>query len=67
MKTGTKKVGRYQQKMRQGMVPHVYDKSSKSFLAGAHKHWPSADRTKMKCRQIEHIDRKFLELARESR
>ncbi len=37
-----KKKGRYQQKADQGLVPHRYDRDSKSFREGAWKNWPHA-------------------------
>ncbi len=34
-----KKLGRYQQKARQGLVPFRYDREGRSFKAGAWKNW----------------------------
>lgn len=34
-----KKTSRYQEKRRLGLVPHRYDKDSRSFNLGAHKNW----------------------------
>lgn len=30
----------YALKRERGLVPHHYDKASRSYAAGAHKHWP---------------------------
>ena len=35
-----KKKGRYQIKKEAGLVPHVYDRDSRSFMEGAWKNWP---------------------------
>jgi hypothetical protein len=46
MKTGVRTKGRYQVKRELGLVPHLYDTDSKSFLEGAWKNWPcSRDKT----------------------
>lgn len=34
-----KRRGRYAEKKRLGLVPHIYDKNSRSFQAGAWKNW----------------------------
>lgn len=58
------KVSSYQAKQRKGLVPVRYDRDSKSFLAGAHKHWSGNKRTdEARLR----IDREFLKQARENR
>ena len=38
---GNKKKGRYQQKADAGLVPHRYDRDSRSFREGAFKNWPN--------------------------
>jgi hypothetical protein len=47
-------------------VAHDYDRNSKSFLAGAWKHWPE-DRRSAVARRMEHNDRLILKYARERR
>lgn len=58
------RVSSYQEKRRRGLVPHHYDRDSKSFQAGAYKHWSGhrqTDAARVK------VDREFLERAREAR
>lgn len=38
-----KKRGRYTEKKRLGLVPHSYDKNSRSFQAGAWKNWSNLE------------------------
>lgn len=69
MKKEQKILGRYQQKVRAGLVPHRYDKDSKSFLMGAYKNWPrnSNDPDSLAVQRLVAIDRRYLEMAREAR
>lgn len=73
-KTGVRTKGRYQQKREAGLVPHHYDRDSRSFSEGAWKHWPhtrDSNRNIISTMDFEarndSIDRKFLEQAREAR
>jgi hypothetical protein len=57
-----KKIGRYQQKIRQGLVPHWYDKNSPRYKLGAKRHWSgnkSIDNAKLR------NDEQLLKLAHE--
>ena len=40
MKREQRKKGRYQVKKEAGLVPHNYDRESRSFMEGAWKNWP---------------------------
>lgn len=62
-----KKTGRYQEKLRQGLVPHQYDKNSKRFALGAHKNWPRGGYDPSYCANLEAADRAFLGQARKVR
>ena len=42
-----KKLGRYQQKVRLGLVPFMYDRNSKQFAQGAWKNQPADMLTKL--------------------
>lgn len=48
--TRQKRRGRYAEKKRLGLVPHAYDKNSKSFQAGAWKNWPEHEAREMRRR-----------------
>lgn len=46
--TKQKRRGRYGEKKRLGLVPHNYDKNSRSFQAGAWKHWNSYEASELR-------------------
>lgn len=61
-----RKLGRYQEKRRLGLVPFTYDTHGKSFAMGAHKNWPS-NSTDAQRRSLAAQDALSLRLAREAR
>jgi hypothetical protein len=54
----------YARKVEQGRVPHQYDRGSKSFKAGAHKHWTG---DQYRDGKVARLDGRQLTLAREAR
>jgi hypothetical protein len=65
-----RKVGRYQEKLRKGLVPAQYDRNSKSYALGARRNWPGGDGFKPEWSAHQGLlraDTAFLRLARENR
>ena len=61
-----KKIGRYQQKMARRLVPTRYDKDSRAFNEGAHRHWPNHMTGSQVARQVA-IDAYHLRQCRAAR
>lgn len=72
-RTTSERKSRYRVKKELGLVPHVYDKNSRSFSEGAWRHWPHRrDKDKkitFTCpvEERSNLDGKFLSEARENR
>lgn len=65
-----RKIGRYQQKLRQGLVPTQYDRHSKNFALGARRNWPGGNGFNPEWSSHQGLlraDTAFLRLAREQR
>lgn len=56
---------RYKEKVEQKLVPHQYDKSSRRFNEGAHRHWEGMSPSVRK--GTVDSDRRMLEYARDKR